>query len=117
MNLEQNVIKKSSKLTNRYHLFHAFANWPLYGTAFLSLQRIYVNRDVMEFGDLVMEKSWNLIMEISWQQCQLCSFENIFFQLIEDNVHKSGRYINSDKKMFTTHTQERMKNLVGKSWN
>ncbi len=35
--------------------------------------------------------------------------------MIEDYVHKSDRYINSDKELFIAQTQERMKNLIGKS--
>ncbi len=43
--------------------------------------------------------------------------QKTIFTGFEDYVHKSGRYINSDKELFIAHTQDRMKNLVGKSVN
>ncbi len=52
-----NLTKKFLILMNRRH----------YTAAFQNPTDMYVDKEVMEFCDTVMEKSWNFVTQISWQ--------------------------------------------------
>ena len=41
-----------------------------YAAAFQNPTDVYVDEEVMEFCDTVMEKSWNFVATISWQPCK-----------------------------------------------
>ncbi len=40
-----------------------------YAAAFHNPTNMYVDIEVMEFCDTVLEKSWNSVAKISWQPC------------------------------------------------
>ena len=42
-----------------------------YAAAFQTPTNMYVDKGVMEFCDMVMEKSWNFVAKISWQPCMV----------------------------------------------
>ena len=42
-------------------------NWGRYAAVFQIPVNVYVELEVMEFYDMVMEKSWNFVANISWQ--------------------------------------------------
>ncbi len=42
-----------------------------YAAAFQNPTNMYVDVEVMEFFDRVMEKSWNFVAKISWQPCMV----------------------------------------------
>ena len=66
LKLEQKVIEKSWNLTNKFLILK---NQGRYAAAFQNPTTMYVDIDVMEFCDMVMEKSWNFVAKISWQPC------------------------------------------------
>ncbi len=46
-------------------------NFEIGAAAFQIPTNMYVDIEVMEFCDTVMEKSWNFVAKISWQPCEM----------------------------------------------
>ncbi len=66
---EQKVMsKKSCNLTNKCLIL---MNRRRYAAAFPT--NMYVDIEVIEFCNAVMEKSWNFVIKISWQPCAECT--------------------------------------------
>ena len=59
-------MEKSWNLTNKFLIL---MNRRRYAAAFQTPTNMYVDIEVMEFCDTVMEKSWNFVVKISWQPC------------------------------------------------
>ncbi len=60
-------MEKSWNLTNELLIV---MNQCRYAAAVQNPTNMYVNIEVMEFCDTVMEKSWNFVSKISWQPCR-----------------------------------------------
>ncbi len=60
-------MEKSWNLTNESLIL---INWRSYAAVFQIPANVYVDQEVMEFYDTVMEKSWNFVAKISWQPCK-----------------------------------------------
>ncbi len=63
-------MEKSCNLTNKFLIL---MNQRCYAAAFQNPTKMYVDIEVMEFFDTVMEKSWNFVVKISWQPCMSAS--------------------------------------------
>ncbi len=57
-------MEKSWNLTNKFLILVIRRR---YAAAFQNPINMYVDIEVMEFCDTVMEKSWNFVVRISWQ--------------------------------------------------
>ncbi len=60
-------MEKSWNFTNKFLIL---MNRRRYAATFHNPTDVYVNQEVMEFCDTVMEKSWNFVATISWQPCE-----------------------------------------------
>ena len=49
--------------------FLILMNWRRYVATFQNPTDVYVNKEVLEFCDTVMEMSWNFVATITWQPC------------------------------------------------
>ncbi len=63
------VMENSWDLTNKLLIL---MNRRRYVAAFQNATNMYVDIEVMEFCDMVMEKSWNFVVKISWQPWFKC---------------------------------------------